>query len=161
MVAGTGSFDKFTIPRVAQLTLRSNQFNLRTIRYSEKEIALIAEDDTYHTLFFTLADKFGENGLIAAVILQKTDPVTLFIDTWIMSCRVLKRGMEDFTLNAIVEKAAAGGFKTIVGEYIPTPKNGLVKNHYANLGFAQKGNLWTLSVTDYIRKEYFIKKNHE
>jgi predicted enzyme involved in methoxymalonyl-ACP biosynthesis len=69
--------------------------------------------------------------------------------------------MEDFTLSAIVEKAAAGGFKTIVGEYMPTPKNGLVKNHYADLGFVQQGHLWTLDLADYTRKEYFIQKHHE
>jgi len=161
MVAGTGGFDKFTIPRVAQLALRSNQFNLRTIRYSEMEIARIAADDNYHTIYFTLADRFGDHGLIAAVILHQTDPATLFIDTWIMSCRVLKRGMEDFTLDAIVEKAIAGGFKTIAGEYVPTAKNGLVKNHYADLGFVQKGNLWILGVAGHTGKEYFIKKHHE
>ena len=99
------NFDKFTIPRVAQLTQRSNQFNLRTIRYTEEEVQSIATSSDYLTLSFTLEDKFGDHGLIGVVILKYMDQQTLFIDTWIMSCRVLKRGMENFTLNTIVHKA--------------------------------------------------------
>ena len=128
-------FDSFNIPRVAQLSQRSNQFNLRTVRYTDDQIKAMREDDSYACFSFTLEDKFGDNGLICVVILKKVDKETLFIDTWFMSCRVLKRGMENFTLNTIVDYAIANGFKTIVGEYIPTAKNGMVENHYTALGF--------------------------
>ncbi|MDR6940414.1 HAD-IIIC family phosphatase [Mucilaginibacter pocheonensis] len=158
MLSKVDSFDKFSIPRVAQLTLRSNQFNLRTIRYTETAIAAISSSDEYFTLHFTLEDKLGDHGLIAVVILKKQDISTLFIDTWIMSCRVLKRGMENFTLNHIIKIARSSGFAKIMGEYIPTAKNGLVKDHYKNLGFTPVGETWELQVDGLIEKENFIQQ---
>ena len=86
-------------------------------------------------LSFTLEDRFGDNGLIAVVIMKPLDKETLFVDTWFMSCRVLKRGMENFTLNTMVESAKAKGYKRIVGEYLPTLKNKMVEQHYSGLGF--------------------------
>jgi len=159
MISDTKPFDDFSIPRIAQLSQRSNQFNLRTVRYTEEDIKRIAESNKYLTLSFTLEDKFGDNGLICAVILEKKDDKTLFIDTWFMSCRVLKRGMEAYTLNSIVELAKANGFSEIIGEYIPTPKNEMVRDHYKNLGFeASEENCWKLNVKGYEMKENFITK---
>jgi len=158
MVSETKSFDTFSIPRIAQLSQRSNQFNLRTIRYTEDEVKRIAQSDNYLTLSFTLEDKFGDNGLICAIILEKKDDKTLFIDTWFMSCRVLKRGMETYTLNAMVELAKANGYDQIVGEYIQTSKNEMVKDHYKTLGFQRVNALWQLDVHSYTPKENFITK---
>ncbi|MEG2340940.1 MAG: HAD-IIIC family phosphatase, partial [Odoribacter sp.] len=135
MTSEVKGFDVFNIPRIAQLSQRSNQFNLRTIRYTEAEIRALAEDDRYVCLSFTLSDKFGDNGLICVVILEKQDKETLFVDTWLMSCRVLKRGMEIFTLNTILVYAKRNGFKRIIGEYLPTAKNKMVEGHYSSLGF--------------------------
>jgi FkbH-like protein len=160
MQSAVSSFDKFSIPRAAQLSLRSNQFNLRTVRYSETDISALVGADGYFTLQFTLEDKFGNNGLIAIVILKKLDELHLFIDTWIMSCRVLKRGMENFTLNNIVQVARANGFKKIIGEYIPTKKNGLVAHHYQNLGFINNNDTWELQVDEFIEREHFIETKH-
>lgn len=137
MVSTVSGFTKFNTPRVAQLSQRSNQFNLRTIRYTEADIAAMADDSNVIDLSFTLEDKFGDNGLVAVVIMKKKDTEKLFIDTWFMSCRVLKRGMENFTLNTIVERARAAGYKKIIGEYLPTPKNKMVETHYPELGFAK------------------------
>ena len=109
MAAEVKPFDKFTAPRVAQLTQRSNQFNLRTIRYTEDEIQKIMSSEDHYTRSFTLQDKFGDNGLISIVILKKNS-TELFIDTWIMSCRVLKRGMEALVLNEVVNIAKQNGF---------------------------------------------------
>tara|TARA_B100001059_G_scaffold235948_1_gene283831 strand:- start:2288 stop:4039 length:1752 start_codon:yes stop_codon:yes gene_type:complete len=148
MISEMKDFDKYSIPRVAQLTQRSNQFNLRTIRYLENEIMNISTSDEYFTLSFDLNDKFGKYGLISAVILKK-DKEHLFIDTWIMSCRVLKRGMEEFVLNKIVDVVRKNGFTKIVGEYIPTPKNGVVKDHFKNLGFVTEGKNWVLDVNNF------------
>ena len=110
-----------------------------------------------------MKDKFGDNGLIAVVILQEKDADTLFIDTWFMSCRVLKRGMENFTLNTIVAWAKENGYKQIIGEYLPTQKNGMVAEHYTALGFNKLDNTataqWQLNVENYQSKEcYIIKK---
>ena len=148
--------NKFTSPRVAQLTLRSNQFNLRTVRYTEADIAGISSSNDYYTFTFTLEDKFGDNGLTAIVILKKIDKRSLFVDTWIMSCRILKRGMEAFILNCIVQTARTHGFDKIIGEYLPTQKNGIVKDHYQNLGFTQNGDVWELHTNNYINKQTFI-----
>ena len=137
MVSDVSGFTKFNIPRVAQLSQRSNQFNLRTVRYTEVDIEALAADNDVIDLSFTLEDKFGNNGLIAVIIMKKQDEETLFIDTWFMSCRVLKRGMENFTLNTMVGLAKQRGFKRIIGEYLPTPKNKMVENHYTGLGFSK------------------------
>jgi len=158
MEANVASFDSFTIPRVAQLSQRSNQFNLRTIRYTEDEIKAISNSNDYITFSFTLADKFGEYGLISAIILKKLNQYELFIDTWIMSCRVLKRGMENFTLNALLEFAKKNGFIKIIGEYIPTPKNGIVKDHFELLGFTQNKDQWEIETTNNLTKQFYIKQ---
>lgn len=154
-------FTKFNTPRVAQLSQRSNQFNLRTVRYTEADIKNMADDPNIVSLAFTLKDKFGDNGLIAVIILKKINEEELFIDTWFMSCRVLKRGMENFTLNKIVEIARKIGAKRIIGEYIPTLKNEMVKDHYKNLGFSSthKKNLYRLDVYSYKERKCYIKSN--
>ena len=156
MVSDVRNFDAFTIPRVAQLTQRSNQFNLRTVRYTEEDVKRISTDPSYVTLSLTLEDRFGDHGLIGIIILKKEDETTLFIDSWIMSCRVLKRGMENFTLNMIVSYAAANNFKKITAEYIPTKKNGIVKDHYKNLNFEPVGDLWALDVAGFKDRDTFI-----
>lgn len=139
-------FNAFSIPRVVQLIQRSNQFNLRTRRYSESDVVKMTETDNFITISFTLEDKFGNHGLIGAVILERQDEHTLFINTWIMSCRVLKRGMEQFTLYCLIKEAANRGYSKLVGEFIPTAKNGIVKDHYSSLGFELSGNKWVLNL---------------
>lgn len=142
-------FNKFNSPRVAQLSQRSNQFNLRTIRYTEAEIEQISKNRDNFTFAFTLADKYGDNGLICVVILNKENSQTLFIDTWFMSCRVLKRGVEDFVLNSIVNFAKENHYLYIKGEYIPTVKNKMVEFHYQNLGFKMQNEYWVLQLENY------------
>ncbi len=163
MLADVSPFNSFNTPRVAQLSQRSNQFNLRTVRYTEHEIGELANNKQFQNFCFSLKDKFGDNGLICVIILEKQNKETLFIDTWFMSCRVLKRGMENFTLNTIVEYARENGFKKLVGEYLPTPKNTLVAEHYQNLGFStcNKGErqLFELNVENYTDKESYILNN--
>lgn len=158
MVSLVEPFNKFNTPRVAQLSQRSNQFNLRTVRYTDADIESLAASENHFTFSFTLEDKFGDNGLICVIILQKEDDHTLFIDTWFMSCRVLKRGMENFVLNTIANFAKENGFTTLKGEYIPTAKNAMVEDHYKNLGFEQSGNFWALDVLHYENKKNFINK---
>ena len=144
-----------------KLSQRSNQFNLRTVRYTEADIEALAADPDVIDLSFTLEDKFGDNGLIAVIIMKRQDAETLFVDTWFMSCRVLKRGMENFTLNTMVERAKAKGYKRIIGEYLPTPKNKMVEQHYPNLGFKPVAGAPTaqyeLDVETYKPRENYIK----
>lgn len=156
MVSAVKPFDTFNTPRIAQLSQRSNQFNLRTIRYTEADVTRMTQSDEYATFSFTLEDKFGEHGLICVVILQKETNETLFIDTWFMSCRVLKRGMENFVLNTLVDYAKAHNFAILKGEYIATPKNALVKDHYPDLGFSKQDAYYVLKTDTYVDKEAFI-----
>jgi len=149
-------FNKFNTPRIAQLSQRSNQFNLRTIRYTESDITLISNSDNFYTFAFTLEDKFGDNGLICVVIMKKETEKMAFIDTWFMSCRVLKRGMEHFVLNTIANFAVEKGFEIIQGEYLPTAKNEMVRDHYQNLGFEKRENAWILDLKHYKTKKVFI-----
>ncbi len=156
MKAICAPFDPFHIPRIAQLTQRSNQFNLRTVRYSEEETAAIAADDRYITRYYTLRDRFGEHGLIAVVILEKRDDC-LFVNEWLMSCRVLKRGMEQFIADSVISAAKDAGFSRVVGEYIPTAKNAMVKDLYENMGFKPLGNgLYEADTDTYVNHEIYI-----
>ena len=132
-------FDSFHYPRIAQLTQRSNQFNLRTVRYSETDIAAIAQNPEYLTRYMTLADKFGEHGLISVVICKKQDTETLFIDTWLMSCRVLRRGVEECLFDAIVRMASDAGYRYLAAEYLPTAKNIMVAQFYETMGMTPLG----------------------
>ena len=112
----------------------------------------MADDDKVVDLSFTLKDKFGDNGLIAVVIMKALDSDTLFVDTWLMSCRVLKRGMENFTLNTMLEEARRRGYKKIIGEYLPTLKNQMVDEK------ADGAKRYELNVDDYQPKECYIVK---
>ncbi len=161
MVCTVSGFTKFNTPRVAQLSQRSNQFNLRTVRYTETDITEMAENPDVIDICFSLEDKFGDNGLVAVVIMKPVDAVSLFVDTWFMSCRVLKRGLENFTLNTMVEKAKQAGYMRIVGEYLPTSKNKMVENHYDSLGFVRiegtATSRYSLELDGYQNKECYIK----
>jgi FkbH-like protein len=145
----------YTIPRVTQLLQRSNQFNLRTIRYSEQDITLIAAAEDYLCLTFSLRDKFGDNGLVSVVIIKKSKD--FFIENWVMSCRVLKRGLEQFIMQTIFEKAKEYGIRTIRGEYLPTKKNVMVSKLYETLNFNFTGKYWVLDTADDITFTHQIK----
>ena len=157
MVGEAKPFEPVRYARIAQLTQRSNQFNLRTIRYTEGDIEKIARDNKYLTLYYTLKDKFGDHGLVSVVILEKKGMDELFINTWLMRCRVLKRGMEEFIMNAIFDTAKSHGFKKISAEYIPTPKNKMVEKIYETMGFNNIGdNYYELDVVEYRNKKNYI-----
>lgn len=160
MISTVEGFTPYNTPRVAQLSQRSNQFNLRTVRYTETDIKNLADDGRNVCLSFTLEDKFGDNGLIGVIIMRPLDEKTLFIDTWFMSCRVLKRGMEHFMLNTVVTEAKNAGYCSIIGEYRPTAKNAMVENFYPGLGFTKikevDGFMYKLSVESYTPKECHI-----
>lgn len=156
MISLAEPFNQFNTPRVVQLSQRSNQFNLRTIRYSESDINRIMQSEDYLPFTFTLDDKFGSNGLICVVILKEESKTTAFIESWFMSCRVLKRTMEKFVLNLAARHAKERGYKFLQGEYIATPKNELVKDHYQQLGFIQIEDKWMLDLGSFKPFNTFI-----
>ena len=157
MIAEFAEFDNYHIPRIAQLTQRSNQFNLRTKRYTDQDIKKIRESNQYITRYFKLEDKFGEYGLIGIIILKKNDSNSVFIDTLIVSCRVLKRGIEEFIFNKIIELAASEGYNKIIGEYLPTPKNVLTKGIFKEFGFTKEEDKWILDIKNYKVRKTFIQ----
>lgn len=127
--------DGGTIPRVARLTQRTNQFNVLTKRYGEAELRALAEDPATVPLVVKLGDRFGDYGIVSVVIGRRRGE-ELFIDTWLMSCRVIGRGVEHFVFNQLIETARSLGVETIVGRYEATAKNGLVKELFPSLGFS-------------------------
>ena len=157
MIGEAKPFEPVRYSRIAQLTQRSNQFNLRTVRYTEADIERISEDDNCFTIYYTLKDKFGDHGLVSVVILKKETEKEVFVDTWLMSCRVLKRGMEEFVINKLVETARNNGFEIIHSEYIETQKNKMVKDIYKTMGFTEtEPSKYMLNVADYVQKKTYI-----
>jgi FkbH-like protein len=132
-------FDATGRSRIAQLINKSNQFNLTTRRYDESTVAAFEADPRAFTLQVRLIDAFGDNGMIGVVICRETTDDAWEIDTWLMSCRVLGRGVEQMVLREILHHGRARGIRKLNGVYLPTERNGMVRDHYAKLGFAPLG----------------------
>ena len=152
-------FEPIYLARIAQLTNKSNQFNLTTRRYTQSEIEALAADRQYITLYGKLIDKFGDNGVVSVVIGHVMGD-ECHIDLWIMSCRVLKRDMEYAMMDTLVHRCMEQGVKTIYGYYYPTAKNAMVKNFYELQGFEkiredESGN----TTWKYVIDNFFDNKN--
>lgn len=163
MYASIRPFEPVYLSRIAQLTNKSNQFNLTTRRYTESEMQERAEDGSYITLYGKLVDKFGDNGVITVVI-GHIDGSVLDIELWLMSCRVLKRNMEHAMLDALTAKAKAAGVTTLRGYYYRTAKNNMVKDFYRDFGFTLVSSdgddtVWELPIAGYENKNTIIKVN--
>lgn len=149
-------FSQTYMQRIAQLTNKSNQFNLTTRRYTAAEIEAAAASPTHITLYGRLTDRFGDNGVVAVVI-GEIRGSELHIDLWLMSCRVLKRDMEYAMLDTLVETAVSRGITKLVGYYYPTAKNGMVRELYADFGFAKTADndgstVWELETAGYTKR---------
>ncbi len=140
MKAWISPVDESGLARLAQLFNKTNQFNLRTVRYSESSVTSLSRDPGSCVLQVKFADRFSTYGIVAGVVLRRVGEV-LFIDNWVMSCRVFERGLEYATLAAILSHAEAVGVTAIIGEFIPTAKNAYVSGLFERLGFVEKGNL--------------------
>jgi len=134
MTAEIDDFKPIYIERIAQLTNKTNQFNLTTRRYSLAEMEAVLHSANHVGLYAKLTDRFGDNGLISVVLGRREDEV-LHLDLWLMSCRVLKRDVEIAMLDVLAERARSLGVSTILGYYLPTAKNMMVADHYQKLGF--------------------------
>ena len=150
-------FDRVGQARITQLINKTNQFNLTTRRYADQEVRAAMDSADTITLQIRLVDKFGDNGMIAVVIAKGTgDGGALVIDTWLMSCRVLGRQVEQATLNLLVEEARRRGYNSLIGEFRPTAKNVIVRDHYQKLGFKPGGcdesgnSFWRLPIDAFI-----------
>ncbi len=129
--------DKFTIPRISQLTMKTNQFNLTTKRYSPEEIEKIVNSSEYLVKTFSVQDKFGDNGLTGLYIINKEDPKKWKIDTFLMSCRVMGRNIEKVMMADLIDEAIKEKSENISGEYISTKKNEMARELYQKLGFSR------------------------
>ncbi|MEM6480272.1 MAG: HAD-IIIC family phosphatase [Pseudomonadota bacterium] len=154
MICDLRPFDTVGRMRIAQLVNKSNQFNLTTRRYTEAEIRDFETDPDKFTLQVRLTDKFGDNGMISVIIFDKGADEWV-CDTWLMSCRVIGRRVEEAVLAVVAEAARHAGVDRLVGAYLPTAKNGMVEGHFAKLGFTQHsegadgGTIWHLDLADY------------
>ena len=164
MRAEIAPFRRIYYDRIAQLTNKSNQFNLTTRRFTQADIERMAEDSRYITLYGRLQDRFGDNGLVSVVIAEK-EGKDVHIRLWLMSCRVLKRGMEEAMMEALAEKARSAGGEKLIGYYYPTAKNGMVRDFYSEHGFslvddADGNTVWEHSLetgAPPIAKKHFIQ----
>jgi len=149
MEAVISEFTPVDVPRLSQLINKSNQFNLTTHRRSEAEVIAVMNDPEYVGYSMRLKDRFGDHGLISIVIGKKTGE-TMLVDTWLMSCRVLKRQVEEEVLNELARLAKARGCARLEGIYLPTPKNEMVRDFYGRMGF-------TLTTENEMKREFELR----
>ena len=156
MKATINSFEDMYVQRIAQLTNKSNQFNLTTLRCSEEDIRHMMESKTWITLYGKLEDKFGDNGVVT-VVAGEMEGKEFHIRLWLMSCRVLKRGMEDAMMDVMMDRMKRRGIDTVYGYYYPTTKNAMVKDFYGQMSFEKIQNeCWKKSVENYSRRNKHI-----
>jgi len=150
--------------RIAQLSNKSNQFNLTTRRYTQAEIEEISVSNSYITLYGKLKDKFGDNGVVSLVV-GSINGDTVTIDLWLMSCRVLKRDMEYAMMDEFIRICKNKGISKIIGHYYPTSKNGMVKDFYSLHGFKKvsedenENTTWEVYIENYKKKNKVIEVN--
>lgn len=156
-------FESLYMGRIAQLTNKSNQFNLTTRRYTPSELEELAGNAEYLTLYGKLRDRFGENGVVSAVIGRREEEMCR-IELWLMSCRVLKRDMECAMMDALVKRCQACGIRELRGYYFPTAKNGMVREFYKEqefekIGEDERGNTeWRYRIPDvYKERNQYIQ----
>ena len=163
MSADVNAISDLTVPRAAQLINKSNQFNLTTIRRTEVELKSLSEDQGWNIFLIRLSDRFGDHGIISIVLTKVRGPV-LEVDTFVMSCRVLKRGVEQLVVNTLIDIAKMHGCTEVLGCYRPTKKNSIVASLYEDLGFSHsetsaKEDRFVLQVADYQPFDHHIAVN--
>jgi len=144
--------DEFTIPRISQLTLKTNQFNLTTKRYQEEDIKNFSQDKKKIVGCARIEDKFGDNGITSVFIVKKDNEEEWIIDTFLLSCRVIGRGVEEGILDYIINEARKNNVKRIIGNFIPTKKNKPSESFLPNFGFEKVNDYWIYDLEKYSKK---------
>jgi len=160
MKAIAGPITDAEVARSAQLINKSNQFHLTTKRYSDVEVNAFLASPDWRCYYFRLSDRFGDHGLISVVLIRIIDSEWA-IDTWVMSCRVLSRTMEEYILDFLLNQAKNAGISSLQGKYIPSGRNELVREVYPRLGFQSAGankeeTLWKLAVDSHLIINTFV-----
>lgn len=154
--------NNFTIPRIAQLTLKTNQFNLTTRRYQEEDVETLAQDHTKLIGCAQTQDKFGDNGITGVYIVNKNHvDKEWFIDTFLLSCRVMGRGIEDAMMGYILSKAKEEGIIKVKAEFIPTKKNKPCEQLLPNFGFKKEGEQWVYTYNVPIKQTNHVELNED
>ena len=154
--------NNFTIPRIAQLTLKTNQFNLTTRRYQEEDVETLAQDHTKLIGCAQTQDKFGDNGITGVYIVNKNHvDKEWFIDTFLLSCRVMGRGIEDAMMGYILSKAKEEGVIKVKAEFIPTKKNKPCEQLLPNFGFKKEGEQWVYTYNLPIKQTNHVELNED
>ena len=148
--------NEFLIPRISQLTLKTNQFNLTTKRYQEEEIKKLSNDKNFEVGCAQVLDKFGDNGITGVYIVEKNEAFWT-IDTFLLSCRIMGRGVEDAILSEILKNAKESGIEEIRAQFIPTEKNKPSENFLPNFGFKKQGDFWNYKLNNDIKSPNHLK----
>jgi FkbH-like protein len=148
--------DKFTIPRISQLTLRTNQFNLTTRRYQEEDIRKFSQNKNKIVECAQIQDKFGDNGITAAYIIKKNG-TSWILDTFLLSCRIIGRGVEDAMLSQILKDAKNNGVEEFKAEFIHTSKNKPAENFLSDFGFKKQDKFWIYNLNNDIKSPNHLK----
>ena len=151
----------FSIPRISQLTLKTNQFNLTTKRYQEEDIRKFADSSNKIVGCAQVEDKFGDNGITSVFIINKDNSLEWSIDTFLLSCRVMGRKVEDAILSKILQKAKNDGVQRVIGNYIPTKKNMPCEKFLADNGFTKENNIWSYSLNNTIKIPQHLDVTYE
>ena len=154
--------DEFSMPRISQLVLKTNQFNLTTKRYQKEELSKLVKDDNVIIGCCQVEDKFGDNG-ITNVFIIKTTRSEWIIDLFLSSCRVMGRGIEKSILEGIVDDAKKAGIQKIMGKFIPTKRNIVCENFYEDCGFTKENNYWKRDINEKINipEHIELKKDYD
>ncbi len=144
--------DEFTIPRISQLTLKTNQFNFTTKRYQEEDIQKFSQDNKKIVGCARVEDKFGDNGIIGVFIVDKQDGQEWIIDTFLLSCRVIGRGVEEGIINHIISLAKKNNIRKIIANFTPTKKNKPAESFLPSFGFEKKNKQWIYNIENHIEK---------
>lgn len=161
MVVTIQQANHFNIPRIAQLTQKTNQFNMTTRRYTEEEIKKMANDDKYLIVSIKVEDKFGDNGITGVIIVEKQN-YAWRIDNYLLSCRIIGRRVEEVFLSYIIKRAKKEKAKILSGEFITTKKNAPAKNFYKDNAFtlvkkAENSELWEYNLKRPYKTPEFIR----
>ena len=148
--------DQFTIPRISQLTLKTNQFNLTTKRYQEEEIRRFSQDNNVIVGCTQVEDKFGNNGITGVFIVKKDNQKEWTIDTFLLSCRVMGREVEKGILAHIINKARENKVEKIKAQFIPTKKNKPIENFLPSCGFQKESEYWVYKINSSFKAPEYL-----
>jgi len=148
--------NKFLTPRISQLTLKTNQFNLTTKRYQEEEIQKLSNNENFEVGCAQVLDKFGDNGITGVYIIEKNKNLWI-IDTFLLSCRIIGRGIENAILTEIIKKAKQKGIVELRANFIPTSKNKPSENFLSDFGFKKNNDHWIYDLNNEIKKSNHVE----